>query len=628
VSVSRLPVTSKLQVRYVRIFVSSPSDVAEERRRARAVIERLGKEALFRGNLKLDPILWDDPEAPVPMLANLAPQESVNRVACPSECDIVVTILWGRMGTPLDQPLRSDGTRYLSGTEWEYEDALRAGRNILLFRRTAPVIVAIDDPLMTEKRDQKGRVDQFFATVAGSYRAYEQPREFAAQLESSLRNLLVELVQGASEKETYKERATTGERLESRPQNQTRLHNVRCFGRARELEILTRRVLRKLRRPVGIFGGPGIGKSTIAQALMRRPEILKRFNDDILFVRCDAVRSAEVLAQTLCRELGVEPTEDESARLVFFRELRDDPTLIIVDNLETPWESDRENTEVLLQLLAETPNVSLVVTMRGNEPPSGANWSRSLHVPPLDLRAARRLFLDEAKNPELSHDELLDPLLRLLDGVPLALVLVANNTHGEDSLSGVMKRWTKGTSMATRTIVDDERKDSLNASFELSLKSRRMTPQAMHLLSILAILPDGIRHFDLEAILPGDGDEAAARLRMLALAFDEADRLRLLSPVREYVRGRALCSETEVGRVMTFYRDLLIEYGVKASPEGAADCTERLQPELRNIEASIEHALVAAPAAAVAASLALAHVMRYTGFGTTTFLEKVLNASA
>ena len=79
---------------------------------------------------------------------------------------------------------------------------------------------------------------------------------------------------------------------------------------------------------------------------------------------------------------------------------------------------------------------------------------------------------------------------------------------------------------------------------------------------------------------------------------------------------------------MTFYRDLLIEYGVKASPEGAADCTERLQPELRNIEASIEHALVAAPAAAVAASLALAHVMRYTGFGTTAFLEKVLNATA
>ena len=150
-------------------------------------------------------------------------------------------------------------------------------------------------------------------------------------------------------------------------------------------------------KPIGILGGPGIGKSTIAQALMRRPEIVKRFRDDILFVRCDAVRSAEILAQTLCRTLGVEPTEDESARLVFVRELKDDPTLIIVDNLETPWESDRENVEDLLQHLAETPNVSLVVTMRGNEPPSGANWGRSLHVPTLDLRTARRLFLDRSQ---------------------------------------------------------------------------------------------------------------------------------------------------------------------------------------------------------------------------------------
>lgn len=616
------------RVRHVRIFVSSPSDVAEERRRARTVIERLGKDAWFRNRLKIDPILWDDPEAPAPMLANLAPQESVNRAVRPSECDIVVTILWGRWGTPLDWPKRPDGTRYLSGTEWEYEDALQAGRDILLFRRMAPVIVAIDDPLMAEKRDQKGRVDRFFAALAGSYATYKKPREFAALLESSLRVLLVGLVEGAEQKQTQEERATTGEGPGSKPQLQIRPRSIRCFGRTREVESLTRRVLRSPGKPLGILGGPGIGKSTIAQSLVRRPEVLERFGDDILFVRCDAVRSAEILAQTLCRTLGVEPAEDESARLVFLRELKDDPTLIIVDNLETPWESDRENVEDLLQNLAEAPNVSLVVTMRGNEPPSGASWGRSLHVPPLGLRAARRLFLDEAKKPELSQDEMLDPLLRLLDGVPLALVLVANNTHGEDSLSGVMKRWTKSTGMAARTIVDDERKDSLDASFELSLKSRRMTEPALRLLSILAILPDGIRHGDLEAILPGEGDGAAARLRMLALAFDESDRLRVLSPVREYVRGRAPCSEAEIRRVMAFYRDLLIEYGVKASPEGAADCTERLQPELRNIEASIEHALVETPAAAIAASLALAHVMRYTGFGTTAFLEKVLNATA
>jgi hypothetical protein len=62
------------------------------------------------------------------MLANLPPQENVNRSRPkPSECDILVVILWSRMGTHLSGDyLRKDGSTYLSGTEWEYEDGLNA----------------------------------------------------------------------------------------------------------------------------------------------------------------------------------------------------------------------------------------------------------------------------------------------------------------------------------------------------------------------------------------------------------------------------------------------------------------------------------------------------------------------
>ena len=154
-----------------RIFVSSPGDVSEERGRARAVIERLGKDALFRDRLKLDAILWDDPEAPVPMLANLAPQESVNRAIRPSQCDIVVTIFWGRASAHSSTG-QGDLTEHRICREPSGNMRTPFERDILLFRRTAPVIVAIDDPLMAEKRDQKGRVDQFFAALTGSYKAY------------------------------------------------------------------------------------------------------------------------------------------------------------------------------------------------------------------------------------------------------------------------------------------------------------------------------------------------------------------------------------------------------------------------------------------------------------------------
>jgi hypothetical protein len=186
----------------VRIFVSSPGDVNEERRHATAVIDKIQKDPAFRDRLKLDPILWDDPEAPAAMLANLTPQESVNRgLVRPSECDIVVTIFWGRMGTPLEKPLKKDKTPYLSGTEWEFQDAVRARRSILLYRCTAKVPTDLDDPELENKRTQKRLVDQFFERLKGpagasgaAHATYDTPGKFTELLEHNLRHLLEELL--------------------------------------------------------------------------------------------------------------------------------------------------------------------------------------------------------------------------------------------------------------------------------------------------------------------------------------------------------------------------------------------------------------------------------------------------
>ena len=48
----------------------------------------------------------------------------------PSDCDIVVTIFWSRMGTPLEKPLKKTKTAYLSGTEWEFEERAAVGATI------------------------------------------------------------------------------------------------------------------------------------------------------------------------------------------------------------------------------------------------------------------------------------------------------------------------------------------------------------------------------------------------------------------------------------------------------------------------------------------------------------------
>ena len=112
---------ARRDVPLVRIFLSSPGDVAEERTLARQLIDaELPKLPSLRGRLALELIAWDDPAAQIPMLATETPQESVN-AARPrlATCDIVIVILWSRMGTPLPANLRKlNGERYLSGTEW------------------------------------------------------------------------------------------------------------------------------------------------------------------------------------------------------------------------------------------------------------------------------------------------------------------------------------------------------------------------------------------------------------------------------------------------------------------------------------------------------------------------------
>ena len=115
------------------------------------------------GQLTIKTVSWDDPYAATPLLANLTPQQTIDRgLARPSECDLTVVIFWGRMGTPLAAPRKADGSRYLSGTEYEFDDARNAGKRTLLYRRTAKVLIDADDPAYEDKRKQKRLVDQFF----------------------------------------------------------------------------------------------------------------------------------------------------------------------------------------------------------------------------------------------------------------------------------------------------------------------------------------------------------------------------------------------------------------------------------------------------------------------------------
>src|SRR5215813_11116176 len=77
------------------VFLSSPGDVSHERQLAREVIERIQSERAHRSRVKLEVVAWDKPGAGTAIPAQFEPQEAINRgMRRPSECDIVIVILW------------------------------------------------------------------------------------------------------------------------------------------------------------------------------------------------------------------------------------------------------------------------------------------------------------------------------------------------------------------------------------------------------------------------------------------------------------------------------------------------------------------------------------------------------
>ena len=188
------------------IFLSSPGDVADERTYARQIIdEELPKKPVFRGKFTLDAVSWDDPNAPVPLEATVTPQAAVNRkLPKPSQCDIVIVILWARMGTQLPEEFgrKPDGTPYQSGTEWEFLDALQGNPQpqIFVYRRSTRPALDPGDPDAMAKIQQFQRVESFFETVfrnadgslKGCFATYDTPQAFRDRLRQDLEACLVE----------------------------------------------------------------------------------------------------------------------------------------------------------------------------------------------------------------------------------------------------------------------------------------------------------------------------------------------------------------------------------------------------------------------------------------------------
>lgn len=183
----------------LHLFVSSPSDVAAERTRVDVVVERLNRE--FEELARIEVFRWEMGF----YTADRSFQESIDAgLDHMRGTDIVVCIVWKRVGTELDPKIwrRSDGTAYESGTVLEFELAVAISReqggipDAYLFRKTTPITYAAEsyeaDRLQHELLEavwKRWTASETGHNAAG-FQGFDGPDHFERQLELCLRQWL------------------------------------------------------------------------------------------------------------------------------------------------------------------------------------------------------------------------------------------------------------------------------------------------------------------------------------------------------------------------------------------------------------------------------------------------------
>ncbi|KAJ7891092.1 P-loop containing nucleoside triphosphate hydrolase protein, partial [Mycena leptocephala] len=288
---------------------------------------------------------------------------------------------------------------------------------------------------------------------------------------------------------------------------------------------------------IAILGAGGMGKTSLARAIIHHTEITERYNQHRFFVACDSAATQVELAALIGAHVGLKPGKDLTCPVIQYFS-SSSKSLLILDNLETLWEpvESRGKIEEFLSLLTGVDHLALVITMRGAERPAKVAWTHPFLplLKPLEQAAARQTFIDIADNRHDPNE--VDKVLSLTDNLPLAISLIAHLVDSE-GCSHVLSRWEEEK---TSLISDGyDRTSNLDLSISLSLSSPRLNPHSTDLLSLLSMLPDGLSDVELvQSKLPIDNILGCrAALIRTALAYsDEHKRLKALVPIREYIQ--------------------------------------------------------------------------------------------
>lgn len=524
----------------VRIFIASPSDVAEERNLAYRAIERLRREFVDRAEIQA--IIWEHE----PLYAT---SDFQSQIGSPATSDIFVLLLWSRFGSPLGGKfVRSDGTHYTSATEYEFEEAYAAfsekgSPKILVYRKTAPTTLKDDSA-----KAQNAAVENFFEhwfvdsdnTAKAAYHSFSEPARFEDILEIHLRKTLQDYLPN--------------------PNNLPASANA-FIGR----RTLTTRVLNLLEaedtRLVTLVGPGGTGKTRLSIHLGN--ELLPAFRDGVFFVSLASVTDPDLVPSAIANTLDIKESNEPGAASVI-KELKRKQTLLLIDNLEQVQSAGKYLSDILM----ECPEVKVIVTSREA---LRLNVARTIHVPPLalpdtgplpsldELREVEsiRLFMNRAQAVREDFDLTLEnapaviEICRRIDALPLAIELAASRvrTLSPERLSLALDKRFKVLTSGSADLLDHQK--SLRALIAWSYDLLDESEQ--RLWRRLAVFADGCSIESAEQVCDPDNEyflevdiEALVDKSLINIHIDTGStltRFSMLESLRAFAHEQLVASD-------------------------------------------------------------------------------------
>ncbi|KAJ6559658.1 hypothetical protein B0H19DRAFT_1069400 [Mycena capillaripes] len=409
------------------------------------------------------------------------------------------------------------------------------------------------------------------------------------------------------------------------------------YGRAVEVDHVVDLVINHTPARVAIVGLGGNGKTSIALTSMHHPEVEKYFLKKRYFLSCEAVITADSLSLALLKLFGL-PADSSTSRsptdiLVSFAQSMTSKCLLCLDNFETPWDSDRDQVEFLLQKIA-VPFITLIITSRDSNKPRGIQWTDPLLPPVQPLTVAAAVETWDAISH--SHDDFSLLLSNAVDCIPLAVTLLAQLAETE-SAEALWASWETESTKLVKSDGSAHRLNNLELSIELSIQGPRIRacPGALDFFTILCMLPQGLpesRIPDLEAFFQNSfqGTRSAIRvLKQCSLAYALDGFLRILSPVRQYTQSHPDLGTPLSTTLFPQMAELYFEFIPTNASTTSKAVHDDIQLEIGNISAVLDASLTRYPDVPLVINniLAFSATCHYLGVYDTRLLSNAASVA-